>query len=87
MEYQADVPDPIEILVPESIPETVMILEVTTVLNDTPVLSSNESASGIVSAMVVTVNAPVTPPMVSTADTEEEQLEEDNSHTVTVSPL
>ena len=65
MEY---VPPVMEIAVAASIPDTVMELEVVTVLRATPVWSVNVNASGVVSAaLVVTLNVSNTPPIVSVA--------------------
>ena len=65
MEY---VPPVMEIAVAASIPDTVIVLDVITVLNATPVWSVNVNASGVVSAVrVVTLKVSETPPIVNVA--------------------
>ena len=63
----AYVPPVMEIAAAALIPDTVIVLDVTTVLRGTSVWSVNVNGSGTVSASVVTLNVSDTQPMVSVA--------------------
>ena len=56
-----------EMGVAELIPDTVMALDVVTVLRATPVWSVKVNGSGVVSSRVVTLKVSDTPPMVRVA--------------------
>ena len=81
-------PPTILIVAAEFMPDTVMVLEVATVFRSTSVLSGNEKAFGMVFlAPVVTLNAPVTVPMVTTALLGVEKLLDEVTFIVTDLPF